>query len=324
MKKGFLILAALAFFIAVVAKYAEVHSLTHRPLTVGFVHMKENMATPWHRENIASIKAVLAQSDINTIFYGGKSCEEQIRAVRYCARQKVDAIVVMPIEPLGWDHALNECRAGGIPVITIERGINTADHSLITTKIKSDADKEGQELFELMDDFVKAAAPPKKDGQNYNIAILLGIPWVEATEGRRNGFLDAMLASPDITDYNIIGEEYGYFSRDKGYDAAKKILAGTKGKADIICAQNDDMALGAVDAVTEAGMSPGKDIMIFSVDGLAEVERATAEGKINGFVKNSPDYGAAVKQALDDILQGQGALLAKGAEGRVYAVETMR
>ena len=310
MKRTFIILAALFFFLVAAVKYAEVHSVFHRRLTVGVIYMNDNSFSPWYRENIKSITDTMSADGVSTISYAARTREEQIRAVRYCVRQKVDAVVVMPIESSGWDTVLNDCRLSGIPVITVDCNINAADSSLVTLQIAKDARKDGQTLFTIMNDFVKTAAPPKKDGKNYNIAMLLGIAGVNNTEEQRNGFFDAMLFSPDMTNYKIAA------------NAAKTVLTREKNKIDIICAQNDEMALGAVAAIQDAGLVPGKDVLVFSVDGLEETRKATEQGFINGFVSNPPHYGQAVKQAIIAVLDKQSTMLNRSAGSRTFAAET--
>ena len=176
MKPIHIILAVFVVFLSVSIHYADRAGIYRRPITVGLIHFKGDREVPWHTKNVESLRDSLAADDAATIFFAGKTSEEQIRAVRYCTRQKVDALVLVPITETGWDDVLDECRKSGIPVIVADRDVHTADDSLVTERIHLDSTAEGNDLFDIMNDYVKVNAPAKKDGTNYNIALIEGVP----------------------------------------------------------------------------------------------------------------------------------------------------
>ena len=322
MRRGLIVCLCLAAVLFAAVQYAGVHSLNRRMLTVGIIHLKSEQGDPWHSKNVESLLSALKNDGYGVIFYAGNNIEEQIRAMRYCIRQRVDVMVVLPIEPTGWENVLSECRSAGIPVITVDRNIKAVEDSLVTVSIEADTYAEGQQVFALMDETVQKGALPPKNGKSYNIAMIEGISAVSSTENRREGFLDALLKSPRIADYTILVAERSNYHRDGGYEVMNKMLKDYAGKIDIVFAHNDEMALGAAAALEDAGIAPGKDVMIFSVDGLEAAKEALAQGRINGTVDCPPHYGKAVLQTIDGILRGQSAMLNRGAGGRVFAVES--
>lgn len=235
------------------------------PLRVGFAQTGAESA--WRTANTESLKSEAAKRGIELKFADGQSKQEnQIRALRSFVAQHVDAIVLAPIVETGWDPVLREAKRAHIPVIIMDRKVATADPSLYTAFVGSDFYKEGA----MVADWVAAHA-----GDRHNIVELQGEPGSAAANERRRAFADAMAKHPE---FKIIDSQTGNFRRAEGKQVMEALLKKHGRDIQILYSHNDDMALGAIQAIEEAGLKPGKDIMIVSIDAIKEGIQAIVDG----------------------------------------------
>jgi simple sugar transport system substrate-binding protein len=240
------------------------------------------------------MKSEAEARDIELKFADGQSKQEnQIRAIRSFVAQRVDAIVLAPIVVTGWDPVLREAKRRNIPVIIMDRKIETADESLYTAFIGSDFYKEG----EMAADWLAANA-----GGRTKIVELQGEPGSAAANERRKAFADAIAKHAG---FEIIDSQTGNFRRAEGKQVMEALLKKHGKDIEILYAHNDDMALGAIQAIEEAGLTPGKDILIVSIDAIKEAVQAVANGKINCTVECNPLFGPKVYDAIAKILAGE-------------------
>jgi simple sugar transport system substrate-binding protein len=218
--------------------------------------------------------------------------ENQIKAIRTFIAQKVSAIVLAPVVETGWEPVLREAKAANIPVILVDRGINTTDQSLYTTLIASDFINEGKMAGEWL---------AKKTGGKAKIVELQGTPGAAPANDRKAGFGEVVKANPGL---QIIKSQTGEFTRAKGKEVMEAFLKSDGANIQAVYAHNDDMALGAIQAIEESGRKPGKDILLVSVDGTKEAFQAMADGKLNAVVECNPLLGPAVFDAVDKISGG--------------------
>ncbi len=266
-------------------------SAAKKPVVVGFA--QTGAESQWRTANTKSLQDEAKARGITLKFVDCQSKpENQIKAVHDFITQKVDAIVIAPIKSTGWDEALQDAKSAGIPVILEDRNVD-ADKSLYKCFIGSDFTKEGQMVAEWL---------IKKTGGKGNIIELYGEPGSAAAENRHKAFADAIAK----TDLKIIDSQTGMFQRDKGKEVMEAMLkAHPKGSFDIVYAHNDDMALGAIQAIEAAGLKPGTDIMVVSIDGEKEAVQAVADGKINCVVECNPMVGPIVFDAVENVLAGK-------------------
>lgn len=263
-----------------------------KQLKVGFAQTGAESA--WRTANTESMKSEAAKRGIDLKFSDAQGKQEnQIRAVRSFITQGVDAIVLAPIVTTGWDPVLREAKRAKIPVILTDRAIQTSDESLYTCFIGSDFYEEGRMAADWLAKFVNGKG---------NIVELQGTPGSDPANERRKAFADAIKKYPGL---KIIDSQSGNFERSGGKQVMEAFLKKHGKAINIVYAHNDDMALGAAQAIEEAGLKPGKDIVMVSIDAIGEAVKAVAEGRINATVECNPLFGPRVYDTIAKVLAGE-------------------
>jgi simple sugar transport system substrate-binding protein len=277
----------------VVAAAAILHAAPgKKPLKIGFAQTGAESA--WRTANSESMKSEAAKRGIDLKFSDAQGKQEnQIRAVRSFITQGVDAIVIAPIVETGWDPVLREAKRAKIPVILTDRTIQTADESLFACFIGSDFYEEGKMAADWL---------AKQSGGKGNIVELQGTPGSAPANERRRAFADAIKKYPGL---KIIDSQSGNFERSKGKEVMEAFLKKHGQAINIVYAHNDDMVLGAAQAIEEAGLKPGKDITLVSIDAIGEAVKAVAAGRINCTVECNPQFGPKVYDTVEKILAGE-------------------
>lgn len=230
--------------------------------------------------------------------------ENQIRAIRSFIASEVDVIAFVPIVNSGWETVLQEAKDAGIPVMLVDRGV-TADESLYVTRIGMDTLKEGADAFNWIDNYITKEKKQPRQGDIFNIVILEGTVGSSVALDRLNGFKEAMAASANAGKYEIILSQTGEYTRAKGKEVMESFLRSAGDKIDILFAANDDMALGAIQAIEAAGLKPGKDIIIVSIDAAKGAFNAMIEGKLNAAVEHNPLMGQKIMEIAKKIAAGE-------------------
>lgn len=204
--------------------------------------------------------------------------ENQIKAIKSFIEQGVDVIGLAPVVETGWEQVFAEAQDAGIPIVLLDRGVDVSE-DLYTTFIGSDFIEEGkmaaQEMAKLLDGAGK-------------IVELEGTVGASSATDRKTGFDEEMAANyPDI---EIIESQTGDFTRAMGKEVMESLLK-SHDDIDGVYAHNDDMALGAIEAIKEAGLKPGEDIKIVSVDGVKGIFEAMVAGEANCTVECNPLLG---------------------------------
>jgi simple sugar transport system substrate-binding protein len=263
-----------------------------KKLKIGFAQTGAESA--WRTANSESMKSEAEKRGIDLKFSDGQGKQEnQIRAIRSFVTQHVDAIVLAPLVETGWDPVLREAKRAGIPVIITDRTIQTADESLYACFIGSDFNAEGRMAADWL---------AKKVNGKGRIVELQGTPGSAPANDRRKSFTDAIAKYPDL---KIIDSQSGDFRRTGGKEVMEAFIKKHGKDIDILYAHNDDMALGAVQAIEEAGLKPGKEIVIVSIDAVREGVQAVVDGKINCTVECNPLFGPKVYDTVTRVLAGE-------------------
>ncbi|WP_441247608.1 ABC transporter substrate-binding protein [Kitasatospora sp. McL0602] len=246
----------------------------------------------WRSANSKSIQDAAKAAGFELKFSDAQQKQEnQIAAIRSFIQQKVDVIGFSPVVTTGWDTVLKEAKAAGIPVLLTDRAVDTQDKTLYKTFIGSDFVKEGNSAGQWLVDAEKNATGP------VNIAELEGTTGSAPAIDRKKGFDDVVLKDPK---FKVIADQSGDFTRAKGKEVMEAFLKAHK-DINILFAHNDDMAVGAIQAIEEAGLKPGKDIKIVSIDGIKDAFQAMADGKIEEVVECNPLIGPQIMDLVQKI-----------------------
>ncbi|MEI6860728.1 MAG: ABC transporter substrate-binding protein [Verrucomicrobiota bacterium] len=283
----FLILPLLAAFTLTATAAAPA-----KPLTIGFAQTGAESA--WRTANSKSLKDEATKRGINLKFSDGQSKQEnQLAAVRSFIAQGVDAIIIAPIVETGWEPVLNDAKKAKIPVVIMDRKVKVSDESLYAAFVGSDFAEEGR---------MAADWTAQHAGTRTKIVEIQGEPGSAAANDRRTAFAAALKAHPALT---IIDSQTGNFRRTEGKQVMESLLKKHGKDIQIVYAHNDDMALGAIQAIEEAGLKPGQDILIVSIDAIKEAVQAVVDGKISVTVECNPLFGPKIYDTIQKILKGE-------------------
>jgi galactofuranose transport system substrate-binding protein len=261
-------------------------------IVVGFSQV--GAESEWRTANTRSIKEALVEPEFQLKFSDGQQKQEnQIKALRSFIAQRVDVIAFSPVVETGWDTVLQEAKAAGIPVVLTDRAVKVPDESLYETFLGSDFVEEGW----------RAARWVIKDSEGRSgpirVAELQGTVGSAPANDRQSGFKYILGQDPR---FQIVLSQSGDFTRAKGKEVMEAFLkAEGKKKIDVLFAHNDDMAIGAIQAIEEAGLKPGEDIRIVSIDGVHGAFEAMKAGKLNATVECNPLLGPQLAALIRDV-----------------------
>jgi simple sugar transport system substrate-binding protein len=265
-----------------------------KQLVVGFA--QTGAESSWRTAETNSMRKEAEARGIKLLIAFGQGQQaNQIKAIRSFITQKVDAIVLAPIVETGWEPVLTEAKQAGVPVILVDRGVKVSDNSLYVTLIASDFVAEGEMAAEWL---------AKKLGGKGTIAELEGTTGAAPAIDRKKGF-DETLAKK-YPDMKVVLSQSADFETGKGKEVMEAFLKSDKGRQlQAVYAHNDDMALGAIQAIQEAGMKPGQDILVVSIDGVKPAFEAMVKGTLNATVECNPLFGPITFDTLRKVLAGE-------------------
>jgi galactofuranose transport system substrate-binding protein len=266
-----------------------------RPIVLGFSQI--GAESEWRTANTTSVQTAAADAGITLRFSDAQQKQEnQIKALRSFIAQRVDVIAFSPVVETGWETVLREAQAAKIPVILTDRAVQVSDDTLYLSLIGSDFVEEGRKAGRWL-------LENTKDVQgDVNIVELQGTVGSAPANDRKKGFAEIIAADPR---YKIIRSQTGDFTRAKGKEVMEAFLKAEGKKINVLFAHNDDMAIGAIQAIEEAGMKPGTDITIISIDGVKGAFEAMIAGKLNVTVECSPLLGPQLMAAVKDVVAGK-------------------
>lgn len=271
-------------------------------VTVGFSQL--GAESDWRSANTESMKEALSKENgFNLIFDDGQQKQSnQITAIRQFIQQEVDYIVLAPVTETGWDTVLSEAKDAGIPVIIVDRMVDVKDDSLFTCWVGSDFELEGRKVTTWLNDFVTAKGIAPGDIHIVNIQGNIG---ASAQIGRTKGLEYAA----QKYGWDLVDEVSGEFTQAKGREVMEEFL-GKYDNINVVYCENDNEALGAIEAIEAAGRVVGSDltagqIMVISFDGVSEAAVSLArEGKITCIGECNPLHGPRVKTIIDTLEAG--------------------
>jgi ABC-type sugar transport system substrate-binding protein len=261
-------------------------------LKLGFAQV--GAESGWRTANTESIKSECEKRGVDLKFVDAQQKQEnQIKAIRSFIAQGVDVIAFSPVVETGWAPVLQEAKKAGIPVIVSDRRADVPD-DLYATFIGSDFIKEGEMSGNWL---------VKKTGGKATIAELTGTPGSAPANDRAKGFRNIIDKNPGM---KIVFSQTGDFTRTKGKEVMEALLKSPVGASvNVVFAHNDDMALGAIQAIEEAGKKPGTDILVLSIDGIKDAFQAMVDGKLNCSVECNPLLGPNIVDAAVKLKKGE-------------------
>ena len=269
-----------------------------KPLVVGFSQIGAESA--WRAAETESIKseALRRGIELNLADAQGK-LENQIQALHTFIVQKVDAVMLAPQRESGFGPVLRELKTAGIPVVLVDRGVD-AESELFATLIASDFVQEGR----MAGQWLIAHGPDlgAHGPGEVRIAEIEGTAGSAPAIDRKKGF-DEVIAKD--ARFKIVRSQNGQFELPKGKEVMEAILRAESNKIDAVYAHNDDMALGAIQAIEAAGLRPGKDVIVISVDATRGAFDAIVSGKLGAAVECSPLLGPLAFDAVEKLARGE-------------------
>ena len=266
-------------------------------IVVGFSQL--GAESSWRIATTASMEQAAKESGYSLMMENANQKQEkQIDAIRSFIAYRVDVIVFSPIVETGWDNVLSEAKQAGIPVILMDRMIETQDDSLYTAYIGADFYAEGRRAGEYL---VRKA--DELGAGNLRIVEICGTTDSTPMRDRQRGFMDVISGDARFT---VIDSVDGDFLRSKGEECMRELLGkyGTDG-IDVIYSHNDGMTLGVLDVLESLDDPTVKDMILITVDGEKEAVDALKAGRINCVVQCTPHLGPSVMKLVEDLKAGK-------------------
>ncbi|ROR92780.1 ABC transporter substrate-binding protein [Nocardioides aurantiacus] len=267
-------------------------------LTMGFAQV--GAESGWRTANTKSIQDTAKSEGVDLKFSDAQQKQEnQIKAIRSYIQQKVDVIAFSPVVETGWDTVLLEAKRAKIPVILTDRSVDSKDDSLYETFLGSDFVQEGEKAGDWL---VENADESDVDGDgSIKVVELEGTTGAAPAIDRKEGFGSKIAADDSI---EVVASQTGDFTRDGGKKVMETFLKSEKG-IDVVYAHNDDMGLGAIEAIKAAGMKPGTDVKIITVDAVKDGMTALSKGEINFIVECNPLLGPQLMDLAKKVVDGE-------------------
>jgi simple sugar transport system substrate-binding protein len=298
---------ALCLFFPGCQRTADKDSQRPEGFILGFSQIGAESA--WRKRNTRSVQDAAQEAGVQLLFFNAEQKQEnQIKAIRSFIAYQVDVIAFVPIVSDGWEHILEEARDAGIPVLVCDREINIRDESLYAGYIGTNSVQEGRSAAEFL---IRKFSPDDQDeghedevhaeevradfvrDRPVRIVELSGTVGSSPATKRAQGFREvfaAHRADGNPPEFEIIHSASGDFLRSKGYELMCSVL-DTFDDIDVVYSHNDGMTLGAIEAMKERGILPGKDIVIVTIDAEQAAIDALRRGEINCVVECNPKLG---------------------------------
>jgi ABC-type sugar transport system substrate-binding protein len=264
---------------------------TYQDLVVGFAQI--GAESEWRTANTVSIKETAQQLGVELKFSDAQQKQEnQITAIRSFIAMRVDVIGVPAVVETGWETVFREAKDAGIPIIMVDRRADVPE-DLYVSGVGSDFVEEGRNSARVLAKIVNGKA---------SIVELVGTLDSAPANGRYKGFREILENYPEM---KIIDSQSGDFTRAKGKEVMDEFLRRHGKGITAVFAHNDDMALGAIQAIEEYRHKPGVDIKIVSVDAAHGAFEAMIAGKLNATIECNPLLGPQFYELALKVVNGE-------------------
>jgi len=271
-------------------------------IVIGFSQL--GAESDWRSANTESMKSTFTEENgYRLIFEDGQQKQSnQITAIRTFIQQEVDYIVLAPVTETGWDTVLQEAKDAGIPVIIVDRMVDVEDEDLFTCWVGSDFELEGKKVAEWLNCYVTQQGIAPEDVRIVNLQGTIG---ASAQIGRTKGLADAAVNNG----WKLLEEKPADYTRAKGREVMQYLLRKYK-DINVVYCENDNEALGAIDAIEATGRKTGSDIaqgeiMVISFDAVnKEALQYVLEDKITCIAECNPLHGPRVEGIISQLERG--------------------
>ena len=265
-------------------------------LTVAFSQIGQE--SDWRTANTDNVKAAIEEAGWELVYSDGQQKQEnQIAALRSFITQGVDYILFTGVVNTGWEEVLTEVNDADIPLLLLDRIPDCADQIEYKVAFGGDFVEEGYRMVKWAGEYLKSIGRDEE----VNVVIMEGTTGASAQVDRTTGNLKALEEYPNM---KLVGQQSGNFTRAEGQAVMESFLKSID-KIDVLMAQNDDMALGAIDAIKAAGLVPGQDIIIVGCDSVKAAFEAIVAGDMNATIECTPLYGPLVIDAINALEAGE-------------------
>ena len=266
-------------------------------LTVAFSQIGQE--SDWRTANTDNVKAAIEEAGWELVYSDGQQKQEnQIAALRSFITQGVDYILFTGVVSTGWEEVLAEVNEAEIPLLLLDRIPDCADQIDYVAAFGGDFVEEGRRMARWTGEYLKSIG---RGDEEVNVVMLEGTTGADAQIGRSEGILEAL---PEYPNLKLVAQQSGNFTRAEGQAVMESFLKSID-KIDVLLAQNDDMALGAIDAIKAAGKVPGKDIIIVGCDSVKTAFDAIVAGEMNATIECTPLYADFVIPTIKALEEGE-------------------
>lgn len=272
--------------------WANTEPVYAKKLIIGFSQIGSESG--WRAAETAVTKAEATKRGIELKFADAQQKQEnQIKAIRGFIAQGVDAILLAPVVATGWRDVLTEAKDAGIPVVLLDRGVS-AGQDLYLASVASDQIKEGRVAGQWLVDHLA--------GKACRVVELQGTVGSTPAINRKKGFEEAISSTANI---KIVRSQTGEFTRSKGKEVMEGFIKAEGGGKNIcaVYAHNDDMVVGAIQAIKDAGLKPGSDILVVSIDAVPDIFASMAAGEANATVELTPNMAGPAFDIIEAFLK---------------------
>lgn len=235
---------------------------------------------------------------------------KQISDIEDIIAQKPDYLVISPREFEGYGSVFKSAQAAGIPVILVDRGAKGEAGKDYMVLNCGDFVWEGRTVAQYMKE--------QFSEERCNIVELTGTPGSSVAIDRAKGFADEIAG---YSNFKVIASQVGNFSRAESQKAMENLIQAYGAEIDAVYAHNDDNAIGAIQAIKAAGLKPGTDIKVYSIDGQKDALQAIIDGDLQCSVLCSPRFGESVLAIIQKAEAGEKIDGFIPNPGKLYTIE---
>ncbi|MEV8564521.1 ABC transporter substrate-binding protein [Streptomyces sp. NPDC051322] len=268
--------------------------LTDGKTVVGF-SQSESTSNPFRATETKSIEAQAKKLGVKLIQRNANAdVNAQNSQIEDMIAQGAKALIVAPENSDGLGPALAKAAEKKIPVLTIDRTATGSACKDFISFVGSDFYGQAQIAA---DDLAEAT------GGSAQIAVLTGTPGNNVSTDRTKGFQDRIKAKhPKL---KVVASQTANFTQTEGQKVMEQLLQAHPG-INAVYAENDEMALGALQAIRSAGKTPGKDVKVVSIDGTQQAVKDVASGQLAADIETNPRFGPLAFQALQNFYGSTG------------------